>query len=114
MSSITRINFKTFIIRDTIVITMVGGRMAGLSITTSMTSITTNIEINCSTDWFGPDILVLSMLSGDEPHLDQGLNCVRCQGFLVSGTGLHQGRGKQWILGRGINDCVLAGVAING
>ena len=61
MYSITIRQFNNFITRNTIVIVMVGGRMADLSRPIYKNSITTYLEITFSADRFVPDLLVLFM-----------------------------------------------------
>ena len=78
--SINHRHFKNFIIINTIVVIMVGGRMAVITRPISYTSITTYSEITCSDYPVGPALLVCSMASGNELHWDKGLDCVRFQG----------------------------------
>ena len=111
-SSITYRHFKTFILWNTIIITMVGGIMAGLTRPKSKNSITTHHEINFSTDRVGYDILVWSMTSGNEMSWNLGINYISRQGSMVQETGLLWGSATQWHQGIGIGGWTLAGVAI--
>ena len=55
---------------------------------------------------------MLLIASGNELCWKQGINCVGFQVSMVLVTGLCQERVYQWNQGRGINGCIIAGVAL--
>ena len=64
-----------------------------------------------SSDWVCTALLVVYNASANEMCWDQEINCVGCQVSMVSVTGLRWRKGVQWHQERGINECVLVGVA---
>ena len=57
---------------------------------------------------------MLLMASGNELRWDRGIICVEVQGSMVLETGIVWGRRAQRCWVQGINEFVLAGVALDG
>ena len=88
--------------------------MDGILRPISKTSITTHLEIACYDDWICPDLLELLMELVIEMYQYRGLNCVRCQRSMLLVTGPSWRRWAHWNLVQDLDDCLLAGVALDG